>query len=146
MIGYGSRSLGLGRHVGHVFPVAERTDGLGEAVEPEVRQDDAVAASVDEVPAVAAIAIVLDQRLVGGPAERQLSRAQGFVDAFDDVLFRHLGHDGHGCAPVCGGGRRGAGRSACVHVHLIPRRGGEVHDPRGGVRGVIPSKRLYDPA
>jgi hypothetical protein len=56
-----------GRHVGHVlFPVAERTDGLGEAVEPEVRQDDAVAASVDEVPAVAAIAIVLDRRLVGG--------------------------------------------------------------------------------
>jgi ATP adenylyltransferase len=33
-----------------------------------------------------------------------------------------------------------------VHVHLIPRRGGDVHDPRGGVRGVIPSKRLYDPA
>ena len=28
-----------------------------------------------------------------------------------------------------------------VHVHLIPRRDGDVVDPRGGVRGVIPSKQ-----
>ena len=24
------------------------------------------------------------------------------------------------------------------HLHLIPRRKGDVEDPRGGVRGVIP--------
>ena len=30
-----------------------------------------------------------------------------------------------------------------VHVHLIPRRRGDVEDPRGGVRGVIPRKRRY---
>jgi ATP adenylyltransferase len=30
-----------------------------------------------------------------------------------------------------------------VHVHLIPRRGGDVADPKGGVRGVIPSKQKY---
>lgn len=29
------------------------------------------------------------------------------------------------------------------HVHLIPRRKGDVKDPRGGVRGVIPSKQKY---
>ena len=29
------------------------------------------------------------------------------------------------------------------HVHLIPRRKGDVDDPRGGVRGVIPSKQKY---
>ena len=29
------------------------------------------------------------------------------------------------------------------HVHLIPRRNGDVEDPRGGVRGVIPSKQKY---
>jgi diadenosine tetraphosphate (Ap4A) HIT family hydrolase len=27
-----------------------------------------------------------------------------------------------------------------VHVHLIPRRRGDVENPRGGVRGVIPRK------
>ena len=30
------------------------------------------------------------------------------------------------------------------HVHLIPRRSGDVENPRGGVRGVIPSKQKYE--
>lgn len=30
-----------------------------------------------------------------------------------------------------------------AHVHLIPRRGGDVRDPRGGVRWVIPAKAVY---
>ena len=29
------------------------------------------------------------------------------------------------------------------HIHLIPRRDGDVDNPRGGVRGVIPSKQSY---
>ena len=29
------------------------------------------------------------------------------------------------------------------HIHLIPRRKGDVENPRGGVRGVIPSKQKY---
>jgi ATP adenylyltransferase len=32
---------------------------------------------------------------------------------------------------------------AHAHVHLIPRRNGDVEDPRGGVRGIIPGKALY---
>lgn len=31
-----------------------------------------------------------------------------------------------------------------VHLHLIPRRAGDVEKPRGGVRGVIPSKQSYE--
>jgi len=30
------------------------------------------------------------------------------------------------------------------HVHLIPRRKGDVENPRGGIRHVIPSKAFYD--
>ena len=29
------------------------------------------------------------------------------------------------------------------HIHLIPRRPGDVADPRGGVRGVIPDRQSY---
>ena len=29
------------------------------------------------------------------------------------------------------------------HIHLIPRRKGDIDNPRGGVRGVIPSKQKY---
>jgi ATP adenylyltransferase len=30
------------------------------------------------------------------------------------------------------------------HVHLIPRRKGDVENPRGGVRHIIPGKGFYD--
>ena len=30
-----------------------------------------------------------------------------------------------------------------VHIHLIPRRTGDIDNPRGGVRGVIPEKQSY---
>ncbi len=30
-----------------------------------------------------------------------------------------------------------------VHIHLIPRYAGDVKDPEGGVRGVIPEKKNY---
>ena len=37
-----------------------------------------------------------------------------------------------------------AGQSVMhCHIHLIPRRKGDVEDPRGGVRGVIPEKQKY---
>jgi diadenosine tetraphosphate (Ap4A) HIT family hydrolase len=30
-----------------------------------------------------------------------------------------------------------------LHIHLIPRYKGDIGNPRGGVRGVIPNKRIY---
>ncbi len=30
-----------------------------------------------------------------------------------------------------------------VHIHLIPRYNGDVENPKGGVRGVIPGKQKY---
>ncbi len=30
-----------------------------------------------------------------------------------------------------------------VHIHLIPRYEGDVEEPRGGVRGVVPGRRNY---
>ncbi len=33
-----------------------------------------------------------------------------------------------------------------AHVHVIPRRPGDVEDPRGGIRWVIPEKAGYWPA
>lgn len=37
-----------------------------------------------------------------------------------------------------------AGQSVMhCHIHLIPRRKGDIKNPRGGVRDVIPSKQKY---
>jgi len=32
-----------------------------------------------------------------------------------------------------------------VHIHLIPRYAGDVTEPRGGVRAVIPERQSYPP-
>ena len=32
---------------------------------------------------------------------------------------------------------------AHVHVHIVPRRAGDVPDPRGGIRWVIPERAAY---
>ena len=37
-----------------------------------------------------------------------------------------------------------AGQTIChCHLHLIPRRMGDVENPRGGVRHIIPGKGAY---
>lgn len=49
--------------------------------------------------------------------------------------------DGYNVGINCG---RAAGQTVeHLHIHLIPRYKGDVFDPTGGVRGVIPSKQSY---
>lgn len=70
------------------------------------------------------------------------------IDSINDLLFKckelldkELKPDGFNIGMNCG---REAGQTVFhCHVHLIPRFKGDIDDPRGGVRGVIPSKRIY---
>lgn len=49
--------------------------------------------------------------------------------------------DGYNIGANCG---EVAGQNVMhLHVHLIPRYQGDMEDPKGGVRGVIPSKQKY---
>jgi diadenosine tetraphosphate (Ap4A) HIT family hydrolase len=49
--------------------------------------------------------------------------------------------DGYNIGMNCG---KPAGQSVMhFHCHLIPRYIGDMDDPKGGVRGVIPSKQTY---
>jgi diadenosine tetraphosphate (Ap4A) HIT family hydrolase len=49
--------------------------------------------------------------------------------------------DGFNVGQNCG---EAAGQTVMYpHVHMIPRRKGDMEDPRGGVRHVIPSKGNY---
>ena len=67
-----------------------------------------------------------------------------------DALLEDYRHTLESSDPTIDGYNMGAnaGRSAGqtvfhVHVHLIPRRTGDVENPRGGVRGVIPERQDY---
>ncbi|MBF0244707.1 MAG: HIT family protein [Planctomycetes bacterium] len=67
------------------------------------------------------------------------------ITAMLSRLKRHLDErfrpNGYNIGVNCG---ESAGQSMMhLHVHLIPRYQGDVRRPRGGVRGVIPSKQSY---
>ena len=57
------------------------------------------------------------------------------------MLDEKYNPDGYNIGMNCG---IAAGQSVMhIHVHLIPRYNGDVENPRGGVRGVIPQKQNY---
>ena len=57
------------------------------------------------------------------------------------LIDKWFSPDGYNVGINCG--EEGGQTVPHVHIHLIPRYEGDVEDPRGGVRGVIPSKQKY---
>ena len=63
------------------------------------------------------------------------------VNEAKKMLDEKYNPDGYNIGMNCG---IAAGQSVMhIHVHLIPRYNGDVENPRGGVRGVIPQKQNY---
>ena len=57
------------------------------------------------------------------------------------LLDRERQPDGYNIGVNCG---EAAGQTVMhLHIHLIPRYLGDLENPRGGVRGVIPDRRIY---
>ena len=62
----------------------------------------------------------------------------GIVKRLLDKKFKP---DGYNIGINCG---EAAGQTVPhCHIHIIPRYDGDMDDPRGGVRGVIPEKQKY---
>lgn len=58
------------------------------------------------------------------------------------MLDKKFKPDGYNIGINCG---EAAGQTVPhCHIHIIPRYNGDVENPTGGVRGVIPSKKTYD--
>lgn len=63
------------------------------------------------------------------------------IDEAKKIIDEMFQPTGYNIGMNCG---ESAGQSIMhLHVHLIPRYDGDVENPRGGVRGVIPNKQNY---
>ena len=73
----------------------------------------------------------------------ELASLLRLLDSSKQRLDQSLKPDGYNIGVNVGGA---AGQTVShVHVHLIPRYSGDVPDPTGGVRNIIPGKGRYDP-
>ncbi len=63
------------------------------------------------------------------------------VDDCKGMADKNFAPQGYNIGINCG---EAAGQTVMhLHIHLIPRYSGDMENPRGGVRGVIPDKRIY---
>lgn len=116
----------------------------------EAPQSDWVASNAlafalrDGFPVSPGHTLVIPRRLVATwfeatPAERAAIFA--LVDEVKRALDAELRPDGYNIGINAG---EAAGQTVMhLHVHVIPRFRGDVDDPRGGVRHVIPGKGNY---
>ena len=73
--------------------------------------------------------------------QEEIIGLQTLVVETKTLIDKRFNPDGYNVGINCG--EMGGQTVPHVHIHLIPRYGGDVVDPRGGVRGVIPSRREY---
>jgi diadenosine tetraphosphate (Ap4A) HIT family hydrolase len=63
------------------------------------------------------------------------------VDEMKTIIEQDYKPDGYNLGVNIG---KAAGQSVPhIHIHIIPRYNGDMKNPRGGVRGVIPHKQKY---
>lgn len=73
--------------------------------------------------------------------EKEIIGLQVLVVEAQKLLREKFSPDGFNVGINCGDA---AGQTVPhMHIHVIPRYKNDMEDPRGGVRGVIPSKQKY---
>jgi len=99
----------------------------------------------DSSPVTPLHSLILPNRHVADYFELKLTERRAIADLLEEMRRDILARD----AIVAGfniGVNVGAVAGQTIfhcHVHLIPRRPGDVANPRGGVRAVIPGKADY---
>jgi diadenosine tetraphosphate (Ap4A) HIT family hydrolase len=101
-------------------------------------------ARYDDYPVSPGHVLILPQRHVADYFDTTLAEKHAMlelIEAARQLLDREYAPDGYNLGINCGAA---AGQSVLhVHYHLIPRYQGDMENPRGGVRGVIPAMQKY---
>jgi diadenosine tetraphosphate (Ap4A) HIT family hydrolase len=101
-------------------------------------------AKLDGFPVSVGHTLIISKRHVADFFELSQIEQQDMLSLLNQVRSKYQSQSevsnynvGLNCGPLAG---QTVGH---VHLHLIPRREGDVIDPRGGVRWVIPDKAKY---
>ena len=98
----------------------------------------------DQYPVADGHCLVIPKRHVEDLSELTIEEHRSLFDlvmSTIDYLKEHHSQDGFNIGANLG---KAAGQTIKhIHVHVIPRKIGDIDDPTGGIRGVIPSKRKY---
>ena len=101
-------------------------------------------ARFDKFPVNPGHLLVIPRRHVSSFFDTSQSERQEMLNLIDDMkvfLDRRHSPDGYNIGVNIG---ETSGQTVMhVHLHLIPRYKGDTPNPRGGVRGVIPSRQSY---
>lgn len=112
--------------------------------ERRVAENDLVFAIRDGFPVTPGHTLVIPKRLVVDWFEASREEQMAIFELVDVVkaqLDAEFNPDGYNIGMNCGAA---AGQTVFhLHVHVIPRYLGDMNDPRGGVRHVIPAKGNY---
>lgn len=116
-------------------------------LEPErntIAESPSAFAIFDKYPVSKGHALIISKRHCANyfelSAEEQLA-CWSLLNKVKDVLNKSFNPDGFNVGINI---NEAAGQTVShVHIHLIPRYKGDVEDPRGGVRGVIPDRKNY---
>jgi diadenosine tetraphosphate (Ap4A) HIT family hydrolase len=104
-------------------------------------------AVLDAYPASPGHCLVVARRHVVGFFELEPSEIAAMVEVLGHVRCRiEAVHSPQGYNVGVNVGVAAGQTVSHVHIHLIPRYAGDVADPTGGVRNVIPGRGRYGPA
>ena len=109
-----------------------------------ISQDDLIIAFYDGFPVNPGHTLIIPRRHVANYfdlTDQEKTALWSMADYCKNIIDSRFSPDGYNIGINIGAA---AGQSVPhVHLHLIPRFTGDTPNPRGGVRGVIPSKQNY---
>ncbi len=101
-------------------------------------------AKYDKYPVSTGHVLIISKRHFADFFSATAEERQALSDLLDEAkqfLDKNYNPDGYNIGINCG---EYAGQTVMhLHIHLIPRYRGDLDNPKGGVRGVIPEKRVY---
>ncbi len=117
-------------------------------IEPErvLAQDDLFVVVLDKYPVATGHTLIVPRRPVGRFMElsnEERARLMSWVSWAQQRLQGQLRPAPEGFNLAVNDGAAAGQTVSQFHFHVIPRRVGDVADPRGGVRWVIPEKARY---